>query len=99
RAPAQRSKLGEVMTSFLSTSRHRKRVTLGATAAALALLISGCGPSDSDDEGEGDPNAAPNVPAFDVPDLPMKESVGEGEGELNVLAGPGDAESGRKDPA
>ena len=42
--------------------------------------------------------AAGSHAAFEAPDLPMLEEVGEGEGELNILAWPGYAEAGKNDP-
>jgi putative spermidine/putrescine transport system substrate-binding protein len=86
------------MNPILTTRRHRRWFALGATTAALALVVAGCGTSDSGDEGAGDADAAPEIPKFDVPDLPMKEDVGAGEGEINILAWPGYAESGKNDP-
>src|SRR6185436_11552798 len=50
-------------------------------------------------EGASDNDAAPGIPQFDVPDLPMQKEVGKGEGEINILAWPGYAESGKNDPA
>jgi putative spermidine/putrescine transport system substrate-binding protein len=70
-----------------------RRLTVLASAAALALAVAGCGTSDDTDttsEGGG---------GFSAPDLPMKEDLGENEGELNVLAWPGYAEDGSNDPA
>ena len=70
-----------------------RRLTVLASVAALALAVAGCGTSDEADttsEGGG---------GFTAPDLPMKEEVGEFEGELNVLAWPGYAEDGSNDPA
>ena len=43
--------------------------------------------------------AAPAPAASSAPDLPMLEEVGEGEGEVNILAWPGYAEDGSTDPA
>ena len=70
-----------------------RRLTVLASAAALALAVAGCGTSDETDttsEGGG---------GFTAPDLPMKEDLGDNEGELNVLAWPGYAEDGSNDPA
>lgn len=59
----------------------------------MALLAAGCGTSGGSD------NEEPGGTGFQAPDIPMKTSaVGDGEGELNVLAWPGYAESGKNDP-
>ena len=68
-----------------------------ATAVAsvfLLALVAGCGTDSADDDGS-DTGAA----GFQAPDLPMKEEIGEMEGELNILAWPGYAEDGSSDPA
>ncbi len=78
-------------------SARRRSGTLAAvsTLATLALLATGCGTS-SDDDDSGD---QPGGSGFQAPDIPMKsDAVGEGEGELNVLAWPGYAESGKNFP-
>src|SRR4051812_9743043 len=74
--------------------RLTRRRTLGvATVAAMALLAAGCGTSG----GSGDEQHGGS--GFQAPDIPMKTTkVGDGEGELNVLAWPGYAESGKNDP-
>ena len=68
----------------------RPRIRLLAGGAVLALALAGCGGSDSDDDNAG---------GFTPPDLPMKESVGDYEGEVNILAWPFYAEDGTADPA
>jgi putative spermidine/putrescine transport system substrate-binding protein len=70
-----------------------RRLTVLASAAALALAVTGCGTSD-----EGSETTSGDGGGFTAPDLPMKEEVGEFEGELNVLAWPGYAEDGSNDP-
>jgi putative spermidine/putrescine transport system substrate-binding protein len=71
-----------------------KRMTVVASAFVLALATA-CGTSSGDDEGEDTAGAS----GFQPPDLPMKESLGEMEGEVNILAWPGYAEDGSNDPA
>jgi putative spermidine/putrescine transport system substrate-binding protein len=68
----------------------------GATAAitVLVLLAAGCGTS----SGNGSSNQQPGAPGFQAPNIPVATSVGKSEGELNVLAWPGYAESGKNDP-
>ncbi len=78
--------------------RARRRTgTIAAvsTLATLTLLAAGCGTS-SDDDSSGE---QPGAGGFEAPDIPMKsDAVGEGEGELNILAWPGYAESGKNYP-
>lgn len=73
-----------------STSRRGRAVLV--TLTSLALLATGCGTSDS---ASGSRSGGSRISA---PDLPMLQKVGKGEGELNVLAWPGYAESGKNDP-
>ena len=71
------------------------RCTLGVAAVAtMALVAAGCGTS-----GGSSDNEQPGASGFQAPDIPMKTTkVAQGEGELNVLAWPGYAESGKNDP-
>jgi putative spermidine/putrescine transport system substrate-binding protein len=69
-------------------------MTVLASAAVLALAVTGCGTSDDDPD-----TTSGGGGGFSAPDLPMKEEVGDFEGELNVLAWPGYAEDGSNDPA
>lgn len=61
---------------------------LGIALAAGALLIAGCSSSDDTSGTSGAPT-----------ELEPASSVGEGEGELNLIAWPGYAEDGSNDPA
>ena len=54
-----------------------------------AVVAAGCGTTSGDDESDDSPTAAEEQGGFTAPDLPMPEELGEGEGELNVLAWPG----------
>ena len=83
------------MTSHLGRRTRRRTAAVLASVASLALVVAGCGTSDDG----GDDEAAPGGTAFEAPDLPMQEEVGDGEGKLNVLAWPGYAESGKNDPS
>ena len=75
------------------SNRWRTRRTFAVAAiTSLTLLVAGCGTSSSDDE-----DAAPGATGFEAPDLPALDEVGEGEGELNVLAWPAYAEDGTTD--
>ena len=73
-----------------STTRRRTRRTLAAASLAALALVAGCGTSSSGD-GDGD---ATGAGGFQAPDLPMLDAIGDGEGELDVLAWPGYAEDG-----
>lgn len=77
-----------------ATPLRRRRTGTIAAAAALALLTAGCGTSSSDESSTKQPGGS----GFQAPDIAMAESVGDGEGELNVLAWPGYAESGKNYP-
>ncbi|MGH8869497.1 MAG: ABC transporter substrate-binding protein [Actinomycetes bacterium] len=66
-----------------------------AAGAAMLLVVAGCGGDDGGDEG----GASGGAQGFEVPDVPMKQSVGKGEGELNVVAWAGYVEDGSTDPS
>jgi len=70
--------------------KHPRTLAVLAAVAAFALTVAGCG---SSDDGGGKKSSA----GFTVPDLPMKKSLGSGEGKLSVLAWPGYAEDGSTD--
>ena len=72
--------------------RSTRARTVAAVVAAGALLFTAAACGSDDDDG-GKKSAA----GFTAPDLPMKESLGEGEGEVNILAWPGYAEDGSTD--
>jgi putative spermidine/putrescine transport system substrate-binding protein len=74
-----------------------KRMSTLASAAVLALAMAGCGTSDGNGGDGGDGGTAAG--GFTAPDVPMKESLGDNEGELNILAWPYYAEDGSNDPA
>jgi putative spermidine/putrescine transport system substrate-binding protein len=64
-----------------------------AALAGVALLavVSGCGTSESGLSSNGSGG-------FQPPDVPMKQSLGDMEGEVSILAWPGYAEDGSNDP-
>ncbi len=64
--------------------RRTRTLVAAAAVGALILTAASCG-SDDDDGGTGGSG-------FTAPDLPMKESVGEGEGALSILSWAGYAE-------
>lgn len=76
------------------THRGLRAVAALATVGALALTATACGSSD-----DGDDGGKKSVAGFTAPDLPMKKSLGDGEGKLSVLAWPGYAEDGSTDKA
>ncbi|WP_353988521.1 extracellular solute-binding protein [Ruicaihuangia caeni] len=61
----------------------KKRMLLPAVAAAAALVLAGCAGGDDAPGGDVD---APGGLQIDVPDVPMLESLGEGEGQVNIVA-------------
>jgi putative spermidine/putrescine transport system substrate-binding protein len=68
------------------------RGSIVASAILLGMFaLSGCGTSAT---GGADPGSG----EFNPPDLKMQQKIGEGEGQLNVLAWPGYAEDGSTDP-
>ncbi len=71
------------------------RKTIGALAAgsALAVVLAGCGSSSSGSGGAA--AAGSGLPA--VPKVAMQQSLGAGEGELNLIAWAGYAEDGSND--
>jgi putative spermidine/putrescine transport system substrate-binding protein len=76
------------------TTSSRKIRALGALVGVAALaLVAGCG-SSSDSE----KTASEGNQGFTPPDIPMKQSMGEMEGKVNILAWPGYAENGGTDP-
>src|SRR5690348_16673754 len=68
-----------------------RRLTALASVALLAV-VSGCGTSG----GSGSNSSSGN--GFTPPDVPMKQSMGTMEGQVNILAWPGYAEDGSNDP-
>jgi putative spermidine/putrescine transport system substrate-binding protein len=71
--------------------RIAKKLGIAASAAAL-LLVSACG-TDSGNGGSANPGSS----GFQPPDVPMKQSMGAMEGQVDILAWPGYAEDGSND--
>ena len=69
----------------------RRRVTALACAGLLALAACGTG------SGDGDDSASDAQGGFQPPDIAMQEEVGDGEGQVSILAWPGYAEDGSTD--
>ncbi|GEP36976.1 spermidine/putrescine ABC transporter substrate-binding protein [Nocardioides psychrotolerans] len=76
--------------------RSTKRRTLAVTSAFLLALAAGCGTESGGSDADDDTGSAAG---FTPPDLPMKEEMGDMEGEVNILAWPGYAEDGSTDAA
>ncbi len=77
---------------------RRSTVARAATGVVLALALAGCGTSSGDDDGGGGAaTGSEEQGGFTAPDIPMAESLGDGEGSLSVLAWPGYAEDGSTD--
>ena len=74
---------------------NKRRWSITAAACALTLGLAGCG-DDGGSDGDGGSGAAEGS-GFTAPDVPMKETLGEMEGEVNILAWPGYAEDGSTD--
>jgi putative spermidine/putrescine transport system substrate-binding protein len=74
-----------------------KRMSTLASVAVLALALAGCGTSDGNG-GNGGGGGGTGDAGFTAPDLPMKKSLGDYEGEVDILAWPYYAEDGSNDP-
>ncbi|WP_183094834.1 ABC transporter substrate-binding protein [Nocardioides stalactiti] len=73
---------------------HRKvRWHRIVAACAAVTLVAACGTESSDDKDSA------GGAGFEAPDLPQLEEIGDGEGEVNILAWPGYVEDGSTDPA
>ncbi|HWJ80875.1 MAG TPA: ABC transporter substrate-binding protein [Nocardioides sp.] len=70
---------------------HRPLPRLAAVCAALTLTAA-CGTSSGGDSSGGD-----GPGGFTAPDVPMLQELGDGEGEVDVLAWPGYVEDGSTD--
>src|ERR1700754_621751 len=68
----------------------------GLTGVVLLLGLAACG-TEGGDSGNDGGAAAPGSQGFTPPDVPMQQSVGDMEGQVNVLAWPGYAEDGSTD--
>ena len=75
----------------MKTGRTKMLVAVAGTL--LLATASACGTSDDSSDDDSTSSAG-----FTAPDVPMKESLGEMEGQVNILAWPGYAEDGSNDP-
>ncbi|HET8603374.1 MAG TPA: ABC transporter substrate-binding protein [Marmoricola sp.] len=69
-----------------------KKIGAALGAGLLTLALAACGSSGG---GGGTTSGAGE---FTAPNIPMKQSLGKGEGEVDILAWPGYAEDGSNDP-
>src|SRR6476659_688033 len=67
---------------------------VGCLASGGVVACGGGGGSDTGSSGGGETSPA----GFKVPDVPMKSSLGAGEGALSLIAWAGYAENGSTDP-
>src|SRR4051794_3986247 len=72
------------------------RMTAVLAAGAVALGVSACGDDSSSGQIEGGGSNARVTPP---PGLKMQQSVGKGEGEVDIIAWAGYAEDGSTDPS
>ena len=71
-----------------------KRRLAAVACAGVVALASACGTSGGSDGGT---QASGDQGGFTAPDIPMQQSIGKGEGEVDILAWPGYAEDGSTD--
>ena len=76
-------------------SRRRWSGPAALACAGVLALATACGTSSGDSSGGG--SAAEDQGGFTAPDIPMQDSVGDPEGQVNILAWPGYAEDGSTD--
>ncbi len=69
----------------------KRYIAIALVGCAALFGIAACG--DDDDSGGGEA-----AQGFKVPDIPAQETLGEGEGELSLVAWPGYVEDGSTDP-
>src|SRR3954463_10986642 len=76
----------------------KRRMSRGFTALASAAVLLGVAACGTDSGGGGDTSGgAPGQKGFTPPDVPMQQSIGTMEGQVNILAWPGYAEDGSND--
>src|SRR3954462_15775299 len=76
----------------------KRRMSRGFTALASAAVLLGVAACGTDSGGGGDTSGgAPGQKGVTPPDVPMQQSIGPMEGQVNILAWPGYAEDGSND--
>src|SRR3954451_24902191 len=73
------------------------RGTKGLTALASVVVLLGVAACGTDSGGDDKGGGTPGSKGFTPPDVPMQESLGQMEGQVNILAWPGYAEDGSND--
>jgi putative spermidine/putrescine transport system substrate-binding protein len=73
-----------------------RSIWIAALLSAAMFGVAACG--DDGDNGGGGSASAPGSGGFKAPDIPMMETLGKGEGQLNIIAWAGYAEDGSTDP-
>ena len=72
--------------------RSKRLLTIAAVGSAAALMLAACGGGSDSASGDGGTSGVPAGEAYAGP-------VGDGEGQVNILAWPGYVENGSTDPA
>ena len=75
--------------------RTTMRGLVALASTALLVAVAGCGTDSGGDDDKS--SGTPGGEGFTPPDVPMLESLGDPEGEVNILAWPGYAEDGSTD--
>src|SRR3954452_4997276 len=68
-----------------------------ALVTVVAMVAAGCGSSGNDNKA-GSGSSSGGAVAFKVPNVPVKSSVGAGEGKLSIICWAGYCEDGSTDP-
>jgi putative spermidine/putrescine transport system substrate-binding protein len=77
---------------------HRFMVAVLATVAALALAAIGCGGEDSGGDGGGSDTSGPAAQVRAPAGIKMLDTLGKGEGQVNLIGWAGYVEDGSTDP-
>ena len=77
---------------------NTRSMWVAVLACAAMFGLAACG-DDADDSGGSSGGSAQQSGGFKVPDIPMMEQLGEGEGQVNLIAWAGYVEDGSTDPA
>jgi putative spermidine/putrescine transport system substrate-binding protein len=75
----------------------KRATSRGLTALATAALLLGVAACGTDSGGNDTSSGTPGSKGFTPPDVPMQDSIGDMEGQVNILAWPGYAEDGSTD--
>src|SRR3954466_115861 len=75
----------------------RRATSRGIVAVASAVLLLGAAACGTDSGNDSGSSGTPGGKGFTPPDVPMQQSIGTMEGQVNILAWPGYAEDGSND--